>query len=52
MPQQKYVRKTPCDFCQHRTRSGCTVNENPAYCRPARDELFRWIEEHKKKGAH
>lgn len=44
-----YVRKTPCDFCVYKTKSGCMAKENSPYCRDAKSEFFRWIEEQKRK---
>lgn len=43
-------KKTPCDFCQYHTASGCTVRPNSYYCKDAKTEFFAWLESIKKKG--
>lgn len=40
---------TKCDFCQYRTRSGCTVTPNAYNCREANNEFYAYLAELKRK---
>lgn len=42
-------RKTKCDFCAHKTASGCTTKPDSYVCRAAEMEFFRYINSQKQK---
>lgn len=41
-------RKTKCDFCAHKTASGCSVGQSYYNCKQATDEFYTWLNSLKK----
>lgn len=38
-----------CDFCRHKTASGCGSIPNYYNCKEAKDEFYKWLSMKKKK---